>query len=407
MFCPNCGVKNKDDAKFCEECGTRLEATENQVSQVSVVREKRTWKKAHIIIGVEALVMVALLIGFFQYGKKVNSAETVAKNFFVYTMNGDWDSVYDYLDCSEDIFLTKELFVSAMKDEEVDEYSNFSVKVEEEDKDKIGTTVEVSYRSSDSSGDSTMDVELNKQSTKEFLFFDEWKVNAADYIKQDFTISVLKGAKVSFDGIELGSNYLDAEQDSSSVDCYTIPKVFKGTHTITVTKEGRKTVTQELNRSEGSYSLSSMELEEELKQELVKQAGDAMKQIFEAAIAGKEFTEIKGLFGTDAEQLSAIEANYNSLMEGIKYVKGESGVSKLSFTDIEGECDSYDSYYSSGDGQVYVDLSYTYEKTYLRKWYFDEKAEVYTDNRSETSKRFTFSNENDKWVISSIPYFWM
>ena len=24
MFCPNCGIKNEDDALFCGNCGTRL-----------------------------------------------------------------------------------------------------------------------------------------------------------------------------------------------------------------------------------------------------------------------------------------------------------------------------------------------------------------------------------------------
>ena len=28
MFCPECGSKNKDDALFCENCGTSLKRTE-------------------------------------------------------------------------------------------------------------------------------------------------------------------------------------------------------------------------------------------------------------------------------------------------------------------------------------------------------------------------------------------
>ena len=33
MFCGNCGAKLPDDAKFCEECGSRVEQEEGNLTQ--------------------------------------------------------------------------------------------------------------------------------------------------------------------------------------------------------------------------------------------------------------------------------------------------------------------------------------------------------------------------------------
>ena len=49
MFCPECGSKNKDDALFCENCGTSLKSPQGNGAPLSApVKKRKTtfrWKR--------------------------------------------------------------------------------------------------------------------------------------------------------------------------------------------------------------------------------------------------------------------------------------------------------------------------------------------------------------------------
>ena len=66
MFCPKCGTKNVDEARFCTACGAPLAATESapapQATKVSTANKVGDKKKLPLIIGGAAAGVVALVL---------------------------------------------------------------------------------------------------------------------------------------------------------------------------------------------------------------------------------------------------------------------------------------------------------------------------------------------------------
>lgn len=66
MFCPRCGTKNIDEARFCVACGTLLATTEStpapQATKVSPANKVGDKKKLPLIIGGAAAGVVALML---------------------------------------------------------------------------------------------------------------------------------------------------------------------------------------------------------------------------------------------------------------------------------------------------------------------------------------------------------
>lgn len=67
VICPNCGMENTSDAKFCRKCGTSLVAprrplTQNNTTNINSSAPKSENKK-YAIIGVTVIILVLILCG--------------------------------------------------------------------------------------------------------------------------------------------------------------------------------------------------------------------------------------------------------------------------------------------------------------------------------------------------------
>lgn len=97
MYCPNCGSKNKDDAQFCETCGTKLDATPADVSSSAKISqippsEQTRGSEANkpstvlVVLGyIFALLggLIGIIIGVYLYSKDNHEAKTHGRNILI------------------------------------------------------------------------------------------------------------------------------------------------------------------------------------------------------------------------------------------------------------------------------------------------------------------------------------
>lgn len=180
MFCPNCGAKNEDNARFCGECGTPLQMNgpdgpqmdaggpalsgdpqmdpggpavsggpqmgpggpamsggpqggggqpygpgfgpggpQYQVPPQDPPKRKpprRPIPKMAIVIAVEVVAAVGLIAGIAKVMGDKYSPETVAMSYWEATAACEWAEAYDYCEFPESDLLTKQMYVNANAD---------------------------------------------------------------------------------------------------------------------------------------------------------------------------------------------------------------------------------------------------------------------------------------------------
>ena len=62
IYCPVCGEDNKDDAKFCRDCGANLNEEIKKVEQTQGISESKKYIIAALIVN---LVCLLIFIGSF------------------------------------------------------------------------------------------------------------------------------------------------------------------------------------------------------------------------------------------------------------------------------------------------------------------------------------------------------
>lgn len=361
MFCAECGAKNEKGAQFCEGCGAKL--TE-QSTQKEVVREKKPMsKKNKIILTVVCAVAVILIAAYLFVGSLV-TPKKIAEDFFNATTSYDAEAIYGYLDVPNSEFTSKDIFKKIIdreiEDDEKPVVLNYTVGDEVVSQDEMSATVIVTYMLKDADESDTMDIKLVKDKKKKWLLFDNWKVNvgAFDTIK-GYEVKVMKGSKVTIEGIEVKSEYLDKDKSSTTMDVYSMPEMFNAEYEITVDLPTGITISDTMRVSSySSYTanISVSDLSDKTKEALVKTSKESLQVLYDAAKDKKSFDEIKSTFEYTDADLSKLKSDYESLSSSIT-----SGVTSITFKDI-----TLSSIDVEDDGalEVYLKATFDYTLTY-------------------------------------------
>ena len=188
MFCPKCGTKNEDDARFCASCGAPLEdntvqapaaeqmtapqapestqeaaqqpqmtaqqpqmtgqqpqmtAQQPQVQAPAAPKQPMSAKQRKSII--TGAAVAALVIIFIIAGSVLSSPKRIAQKYFKASMEGQWEKAFKYMDLPKGDFITKELLAKTLEDRDAKDITNYEV-VEDEDYDsKIAKKFYVTY----------------------------------------------------------------------------------------------------------------------------------------------------------------------------------------------------------------------------------------------------------------------
>lgn len=432
MFCPNCGMKNDDNAIFCFSCGTRMneEQTADQNTKCvelhksqedqSTVDENdgvfrpvnqfnpgqqstfaqnptagRRVNKLTIVALVELAAIVIAVIVFYKVGDNVFGYKHVAESYFQNVMNGNWEDVYEQLDVEQSQFVNKDEFIKIHKNDKCNSFNMFDIA--NSSSDNVSAKAAIEYRLKGSQSTSTMYTELNKQNDNNLIIFDNWKISGEQYVCKNFSIAVPENAKISVDGNALSSE-LKSTKSKDGFDTYVISSILKGSHKLLVTIDGFDSIEQEVDvdANDYSYSVDKISLTKKQQEKLIEKASDNIQDIYKAAFAGKKFKEISKLYSSDKDIQESAEDRYKSFVS-YNFISedNKTGFLSIDYKKMSGEIESIYIY----DSKIYVEgsIDYSYKYDYNHQGWFDDEVTKETED-GEDSTDFKFVYEKGDWL---------
>lgn len=402
MFCGECGTKNKKGAQFCENCGAKMETPKKEV----FVKEKKPMTKKNKIItgivGLVAMIVIALCI----FLGSLTSPKNIAEKVFNATVNYDFDTIYKYINVEDSEFTSKEMFNKVMTSnydiEDKPVIVNYSVGEPVISDDKMSATVTITYMMKDKDKSDTFDVKLVKDKNKKWLFFDNWLVNTKGIdVAKNYKIEVAKGSTISVEGIALSSNYLNSEESNENYDVYVIPSIFEARYEVNITLPIGLQVTSKMNvYDNGSYKyrMSLNDLTNEVKDNLISISKSSLQTLYDGVKEQKSFDDIKSNFEYENGDLTTLKSDYENLVNSI----GPSiKLTTITFKEIK---ISDVNITSENKLKLYLKVSYDYSVSY------ESSGETKTHDSNDYDYlylTFDYVNGNYKLVDTSslITYF--
>lgn len=243
---------------------------------------------------------------------------------------------------------------------------------------------------------------LIEQDKKSWLFYPSYKVATNDMIGS-FSITTIIGASAKIDNIDLTESQ---NQNDSGYMTFTIPSLFKGSHTIKLVHplcDEYETQIYVDNNTNTNNNYGNTIIPFNLKQNeinsLATKTEETLKTICNGILDNKKFDSLSLECTSDRSSAYEIEEFYSDLAS---YLKKENGtglkeITFYSFTD-NSEQTIFDA------SQTYrCTLNFSYDYVKLNKsWFDDEITEESSDKRSNGSITITYVYENEDWMISSI-----
>lgn len=451
MFCPKCGESNVDEAKFCAKCGAPL--VENTIleqpqgpeagSQVTAPQgpeagpqmtapqegpqmtapqggpqagpqmtapqgapqmtapqaapRKPMSKSTLNIIIAAAAVCVALII-FIIAGNVLSNPKRTVEKYFKAASSGNWEKVYNYVDIPDGEFITKDLLAKAFEDEDTMNITNFEVVENESNTSGISKQYYITYFASGSSKRTTR-VEVVRDG-RFMLFWQRYKISADDIVAQNIKFTVRDGSKLYIDGIEVKDSYIVEEKDDSSTNkTYKIDYLFMGDHEIKVVSDVYHDVEKNYSITSSSmeYTVTTTDIKDEIVAARMTAAENDMQTFYEAAIAKKDFNDLKSLCVSDDTQQKSIKSLYDTFVTRT-YNNGY-GVAKIDFTDFSETTTT-----GVSKGVPYVSVTVTAKVNAT----VNIKPTSYNNNATSKSVTdtikdvFRYEYHDGEWKISSV-----
>lgn len=431
MFCPECGTRNEDDARFCAACGTSLvEFQTQQTPQGQQYQQipqgqgyqqapqqpyqpprppKKPVSKAFIAVIFECLLAAGLIVGIVLTLNNKFSPESVALKYWKAVMAHEWGQAYDCCEFPDNGLLTKQMYVNVSaasntgapvqyKSARVEKESNWAAGDSDTSGRNTGSYV-IRYMVKGSASEETDYLTLVKTGRKKFLLWDEWKVTPSDSWSQDVYFEIPVGATLKLNGVEV----TDADITEDAYGQYlTIPYLFTGSYQMEV--EGPGMEPYRANTYVDHYGCEdnyvSLRPSRETVESVMAQAEADFKTIMDSALAGADFSTIESLFSEDALNEESVADDYAGLLtlpaEGLKSGIGTLLISSM-VTTLDGSPseDSISLKLQAQVNQTYFDHLKTKSGEYQHtlQFEYDDTLEFY----------FTYVKKEDGWKLEHMP----
>lgn len=194
MFCPKCGERNDAGAKFCAQCGCKLDQTSQPVEKISIPTPKKQEnqilnyigdlsKKGKQVIGILSVVLILSIVLFYKNGTAYDTPKKALEKYQEYSAARKYGKLYELFDIKESKFVNKKTFVQACEEHNV-------------------------------STEFMMAEDMKKSNHKRYFFFDQYQLDCMPSGVRDSDIYVpyIKGATLEVNGKKIGEDYLNKNQ---------------------------------------------------------------------------------------------------------------------------------------------------------------------------------------------------
>ena len=308
MFCPECGVKNTENAVFCENCGNRIADEPQKISprippltpivipeppvenfrseeferaQVPVVENFRNeeFKHAQVPVvekkrgrGVRKFILVELVVlalvgfGFYTLSQVITNPKEIAYRYIVDVHNRNWNNLYNSLSLPKSEFINKEMLMKGNPSTDSMDVENYTISDIEFSPDRHKASVTIDYNLPGVVNSSSTQVNLIKQAKKKYLIFDSWKI-VPEFVVADYEVKVPTNSQVTLGGVALEPSLI--KDQNVEFTYYQIPMVFDGNYEVKVVLESMEDSVQEVSTSNGLYSLNKMVFDRDIQKDLL------------------------------------------------------------------------------------------------------------------------------------------
>ena len=351
-----------------------------------------------LLIGeaVAAFIIFVVVITLFSGN---GTADATAERYFISLVNGNYKNAFSCMDLEEDDFINyKELefAMSSYDFSRVDNYKLEKANVNYEysnayrnNDDELGKTCVILFRNKGDSYDSRFDINMVKSGKS-----GKWYVSSGDLITENFGIVIPVGASLKIDEINVPDKYAKVQKDEYSGAeylVYTIPRIFRGQHYISVTRDGFQEYRNMYFVDGRDYhcDMTDQMLSRETMEKINALAVTNMQKIYQAALNKQGFETIADLFTSDPEKLGDIESEYNDLVSRMN--SEDYWVSSLDIQEITAESDAENP--SSN-------LTFSCSGNCHRKNYSGEIEDQ--TGEADCNMSFNFKLENENWVQTNL-----
>lgn len=358
MFCPKCGKKNVEGARFCEFCGAEIK---NEEKVVLPKNPRKKMNKKHMIIIAVAIVLVLFVLVFGIVLSNNFKPSKVASEYFLALVD-DSDKVYDFINIPKNEFTTKEVFEKVNKEDDSDlDVLNWEVVSEEISSDGLSAQVVISYTLEGRQTSLLTTIYLVKDSKNKFLIFDNWKISeGSSLVKENYEIKTYKGSTLKLEGIDVDKKYLKKSDDN--YDIYVIPALFKGEYNMEVTLTNGLKASSKIEVDNSNFSFENFKLNDNDSDDLESVIISNLNKLYEYALDNKSFDDIKADYEYDGADLDDLEDSYNQFLRFIK----ASGLTKYEVSDV-----SIEKMTVTEKGYIYVTVVVDYD--YAAKAYLSDE----------------------------------
>lgn len=356
MFCGECGTKNEKDAKFCENCGVKLEQeekkTETNNKKKNNNKPKENKKKEKIkklskkqkILTIIICVIALVLLVLYKVGENITSPDTIVKNYIKAINNRDYNILYETANYKGDkTFINKDNYKKILDKSLNDDIKINNYKVKEVTYEDDGLTAKVTTTITITNGRNTETEEvtfkLNKQSDKKYLIFDNWTLNNQNLITinviENYDINVPKGSEVTYNDVKLTKEYLNNKDNKlGNTDTYTIPQVFSASSKLEVKLPWGTTKKEEVIPSNYDYTidLDESDFNDKEQDKILEGINTAFTKAMEGLTTNKKWDEVKSNFATNYN-LDELKSEYEDSLDD--YNDNNYTISNFKITDSE------------------------------------------------------------------------
>ena len=351
-----------------------------------------------LLIGeaVAAFIIFVVVITLFSGN---GTADATAERYFISLVNGNYKNAFSCMDLEEDDFINNkelEFAMSSYDFSRVDNYKLEKANVNYEysnayrnNDDELGKTCVILFRNKGDSYDSRFDINMVKSGKS-----GKWYVSSGDLITENFGIMIPVGASLKIDEINVPDKYAKVQKDEYSGTeylVYTIPRIFRGQHYISVIRDGFQEYRNMYFVDGRDYhcDMTDQMLSRETMEKINALAVTNMQKIYQAALNKQGFETIADLFTSDPEKLGDIESEYHDLVSRMN--SEDYWVSSLDIQEITAESDAEDP--SSN-------LSFSCSGNCHKKNYSGEIEDQ--TGEADCNMSFNFKLENENWVQTNL-----